>query len=409
MKKIIFIIAVLLSGCFLQENTPFLDQQNVSFQLLKPASIEISYAYCQVSAEDMDTITIDLTVSETIINGMIPDVPFGENRKFEIFCYNEAQEMNYYGYTTADINNIAPVINIVLYPTRSYANVTIVGSFSTLSATEEKIVFIADWSGTYDVYIMDINGANIRQLTSSDYNDSYPQLSPDRKKVSFQRPTGIENNPIPSYIVDIETLNLEIVDIPSEYSPQCLSWHPTDDKFLFHSSYNGTCDIYEYDLLTESVIPLIQDDATNWVPVYSPDGNHILYYSYWNGRFRAYIANVDGTNSLLLNPEGNGEERLPHMNPADSNLVLFSGRYYSSTSMVQFGLFITDRLTGEIQEVVSINGINESWPDWSPDGETVIYERNSGGNYGIYTVNPNGTQNIPLLDTSGNEKKPHWR
>lgn len=409
MKKILSIMTLLLLfGCFEQENVPFPNYQNVSFTLLKSSSIEISRASCRVSAEDMDTLTAALTVSETQISGQISHVPFGEDRTFEIFCYDNDQMLNYYGSATADINSIAPVINVILYPVQSYATVTINGIFSNEgSSTEEKVVFTANWSGSYDVYVMDTDGSNIRQLTSSEGNDTYPQLSPDRSKVSFQRSYG--NGPL-CFIVDVETLELDTVDLEA-YSAQCVSWHPSENYLLFHSNYYGTCDIFKYDLSTETVTPLIVDDVTNWVPVSSPDGEHILFYSKMSDNsFRAYIANADGTDPMLVNPEGHADERLPHMCPADTNLILFSGRNYSVTSYVQFGLFITDRSTGNVFNLISTSGVNESWPDWSPDGNQVIYERNSGGNYGIYIINRDGTGNTALIDTpGGNEKYPHWR
>ncbi|MDZ7797027.1 MAG: hypothetical protein U5N56_08270 [Candidatus Marinimicrobia bacterium] len=77
--------------------------------------------------------------------------------------------------------------------------------------------------------------------------------------------------------------------------------------------------------------------------------------------------------------------------------------------MIQFGLYITDRSTGEVREVVANSWINESFPSWSPDGNTIIYERWDGDSYGIYTVKPDGSENKLLLDSGANECHPHWR
>jgi TolB protein len=341
-----------------------------------------------------------------MISGEISAVPYGADRLFEIMCYNSSEEMNYYGFTLIDINSFAPTVEIVLNQVDSTADVTIIGTFADTVKSEEKIVFSANWSGSYNIYIMDVNGTNICQLTESDVDDKYPQLSPDRSKVSFHRYTP--EGPI-CYAVDVETLELEHFYIDS-YRAQCISWHPTENSIVFHSNYNGTCDIFKYNMDTEIVTPVIVDSLTNWVPVYSANGDKLLYYAKYNNQFRAYIANADGTNPIYLNSEGHADERLPHMNPEYNNLVVFSGRNYGYNSYSQFGLFITNLENGEINILIENNGINESWPDWSPDGEKVIYERNSGGNYGIYVINKDRSGHKALLDTeSGNEINPHWR
>ena len=405
MKRILFVFLFLLAGCFNPDGTSVSEAKNVQLQFMKPAGIDVASASCRVSAEDMDTLTADLSVSSTMISGLVPDVPYGDDRLFEIHCYNSDGVLNYYGSTVANINSTQPVINITLYPQEQYADVSIIGNFSTGEGTEEKIVFSADYSGTHDIYIMDTDGTNIRRLTESEYDDRRPQLSPDRKKIAFYRNTHPTHIP---YILDLETRELELLPL-TEYAPSGMFWHPDGNSLVFHSAYYGYCDVFNYDLQTRTVTTLIRNDTTIWVPVYSPNGDHLLYYTKVNNAFRAYIANADGTDPVLLNPEGHPDERLPSMSPADTNLVLFSGRYYSETPMIQFGLYITDRSTGEVREVVANSWINESFPSWAPDGNTIIYERWDGQSFGIYTVNPDGSENKMLLDSGGDECHPHWR
>ena len=408
MKKIILfgLLVLFLFACF-EPSNQIEAEQSIAVQFMKSANIDITHATCRVSASDMDTLSVYLTVTPTMISGEISNIPYGEGRLFEIMCYNSAGNMNYYGSSLVDINSLAPIVDIVLEPFNSEATVTIHGTFADAEETDEKIVFSANWNGNQDIYIMNTDGTNIRQLTSSSFDEKYPRLSPDRSKVSFHRQTP--EGPI-CYAVDVETLELEHFDIDS-YRAQCISWHPTENSIVFHSNYYGTSDIFKYNMDTEIVTPLIVNSLTNWVPVYSANGDKLLYYSKNNyNQFRAYVANADGTDPLYVNPEGHADERLPHMNPVYNNLVLFSGRNYGENAYSQFGLFITDIEADSIHELIATSGVNESWPDWSPDGEKVIYERNSGGNYGIYIINRDGTGHTALLDTDdGNELNPHWR
>ena len=44
-------------------------------------------------------------------------------------------------------------------------------------------------------------------------------------------------------------------------------------------------------------------------------------------------------------------------------------------------------------------------------GEKIVFQRFDGGSngYGLYIVNPDGSDYKVLIDTPGNEQTPHWR
>jgi len=130
MKKSILLLSILMliTSCF-QQNDPIAQSREIPLFFAKSSDIDVAVATCQVSGDDMDTIRAALSVSSTEITGTVPAVPYGDDRLFEIFCYNSAGTMNYYGSVEADINSMAPVVNIVLYPYNNTADVTIIGSF----------------------------------------------------------------------------------------------------------------------------------------------------------------------------------------------------------------------------------------------------------------------------------------
>lgn len=406
MKKLIVYLAVifLFFGCF-DQNNPLESEQNVAIQFMKSANIDVASAQCRVSSDDMDTIAVYLTATPTMISGEIPNVPFGNDRLFEIMCYSSTGIMNYYGSALVDINSMAPVVDIVLYPNNNEANVTIRGTFGDTTETESKIVFVADWVGNYNTYIMNSDGTNIKQLSFSDFNDNNPSLSPDRQKVVYQRQSQVGHQ---GFIVDVNTL--EEVMLPLvDYCPHALSWHPDGRKLIFTSWINDNSDIFVYDLELDSVTCLIANSAVKWDPHYTQDGEHILYHSDITGVFRIYMINADGSNKQMLCTAQGVEERAVRMNPANSGEFVFAGRGYSETSYVQWGIFMLDRSTGNVQNIISTNHVDEIHPYCSPDGESILYEQFDGENRGLYLINKDGTQNRVLLDTNGNERYPFWR
>jgi Tol biopolymer transport system component/galactitol-specific phosphotransferase system IIB component len=412
MKKILLagIMLLLLVSCFNNENTSF-QKQTVAVQLMKSASIDVTAASCRVTSADMDTIETDLSVSPIQISGEISNVPFGQNRLFEISCFNSQGIMNYYGSTLADINNFAPVVNITLYPVEdSVATVTINGTFADEGETDEKIVFAANYSGDYDIYIMDTDGSNVERLTSDPKDELCPHLSPDRRKVAFQRASGEGIGPY-CCIMDLQTKQIETLAFSDTFRTHYIHWHPDGNKIIFRSNARGgtLADIYSYDFIQDKVDTLIMNDARDWMPDYTPDGNSFLYASELTGTFRAYLANEDGSNSQMINPEISGEEKSPEMSPTNSNLVVYQSRHIGDVYTDLYDLYITDLSDNSIETLVSTPNSSEGGPCWSPDGSKVYFYRNYFGNYGIYSVDI-ATGNITkILDVEGEEMFLHCR
>ena len=56
---------------------------------------------------------------------------------------------------------------------------------STISPCGKRIVFRSSRNGSFNLYIMDIDGANIRQLTDGPWRDNFPVFSPAGEEIAF--------------------------------------------------------------------------------------------------------------------------------------------------------------------------------------------------------------------------------
>jgi len=407
----IFFVFILLNTCNTSKSINRPDNKNenfasTSFYFYKPSFVDtlVTSAKVVISATDMDTIQSDLTVTDSSVFGIVENIPVGLNRNFEVFCYDNSMNLTYYGYEYSDIEaNAVLTLNIILYPVNHTGTVIINGTFSQFPRSEHKIAFEADYAGTNDIYIMDDNGANIIQLTNSNYTDKYPFISPDLTKIVFIRH---ENNGFRPYLIDIDGSNLQHLNILPNASMGTCNWSPDATKFVLYANEDGDADIYIYDLNTETTIKILQNNAQDWIPRWSPDGSKIVFYSNMNGTFKTYTINPDGSGLSLIFPNNNSEERNTIYSP-DGNKFAMTGR----NIYAQWGIFTANTNGTNFFEVLNTQGVDERYPIWSPDATKILYIRFDGGTngLGLYLVNPNGSNNQVLLDTQYNEQNPDWR
>jgi Tol biopolymer transport system component len=94
--------------------------------------------------------------------------------------------------------------------------------FPNLSPDGEKIVFNSFVDGNWEIYVMDINGRNLKRLIHNPADDFSPCWTPDNKEIIFwssRKPPGL-------YIMDESGRNIRRLPIPSTMTPTSHSCSP---------------------------------------------------------------------------------------------------------------------------------------------------------------------------------------
>lgn len=144
-------------------------------------------------------------------------------------------------------------------------------------------------------------------------------------------------------------------------------------------------DIFKVPAVGGEAERLTDGPGDNRAPVYSPDGNRILFDSTRDGNTEIYVMNADGTNQRRLTHDP-GEDWGASWSPDGSRIAFNSFRTGSSE------IYVMDSDGRNVQQVTN-DGARSTAPSWSPDGELLSYTRTTDDRSEVWSVDlRSGTQ-----------------
>jgi len=176
----------------------------------------------------------------------------------------------------------------------------------------KKIAFQSVKDGNTEIYVMNADGSEQKNLTNNPAQDKYPSWSPDGKKIAFvsdKEGTNIVPNAI--YVMNTDGQDIRRLtysDIGSFVS-SFPSWSPNGKRIAFHSYRDRNHDIYVMKADGSEQKNLTNNPAYNDHPFWSPDGKKIAFISLRDGsaaqmtpdqRREIYVMNADGSEQRNL-------------------------------------------------------------------------------------------------------------
>lgn len=170
---------------------------------------------------------------------------------------------------------------------------------ATLSPKGDKIVFTSTRNGDLDLYVMDVKGKKIKQITNALGYDGGAFFSPDGKKIVFRasRPNteekkkeyldNLKQGLVAPTEMEIFTCNVDGSDLKQVTKLGKANWapfyHPNGKKIIFSSNHKGMRG-FEFNLfmINEDGTGLEQitfDKVFDSFPMFSPDGQKIIFSS----------------------------------------------------------------------------------------------------------------------------------
>lgn len=282
----------------------------------------------------------------------------------------------------------------------------ILQQFGAKSLAGSKTYFASDRTGTREIWSMDYDGGNQRQMTRYGNLSSQPAASADGKMFAFITYTkrNLEKVDSPQIMIySAETGRRLPFYNPVSSVVETPEFTPDGKHLLFSASIDGWTQICESDLNGGNLRRISHVRSVEVSAKVNPKtGSDVLFISGRSGHQQLWRMNMDGGDMEMLT-SGEGDVSNPSWSPNGQMIAFAWTRGYEIGG---FNIFVMDIAKRVPVQLTHGNGRNEN-PSWGPDGLHLVFSSKRGKATQIYSMLVDGT-NVQQLTTQGNNIQPVW-
>lgn len=260
-----------------------------------------------------------------------------------------------------------------------------------------QIAFAASQNGKKELYVIDYDGANVKQLTRHGSITLLPRWAPDRKSLAY---TSYKDGNPDLFLLDLGSgkssalSNDQGLNVAGGFSPD-------GTQLLMTLSRQKSPNLYLKNLSDGSVTQLTQHFGADSSPTFSPDAQQVAFVSDRSGNPQIYVLDLTTRRA----------KRLTTLNWCDSpswsptgEWIAFSGR---ANSKDKLDVFLVDVTGGQVRQLTHQEGSNEN-PSWSADGRFLTFTSTRDGRAQLYVMDADGSAPHKLADIPGAIGTPDW-
>jgi len=327
---------------------------------------------------------------EGLIKGKVQSS--GSKYKIKLFLHDVGIEKEIFGKEyTVDKQNI----NKAVY---SFGNDVVKHFTGTPGIFGSKIVFSGKVGRFKELYMMNLDGSKLKQLTSDRGLAISASWGYNKKDIVY---TSYKNRNPDLFLLNASNLgtksitNGSALDIGGKF-------HPSTNQFLLSQTTGKDSDIVTVNSSGKIISSFNKGNgAIDVSPDYSPDGSSIVFCSNRGGGPQIYTMDTYGSNVKRVSYTNSNYCTSPVWSTTGNKLA------FVCRANGGFQLFVTNTDGSEPLQLTN-SGQNED-PSWSPDGKYLVFSKNfSSSNNSLAIIRADGQNLKRLTKGSSGESDPSW-
>lgn len=263
---------------------------------------------------------------------------------------------------------------------------------------ESQIAFVSSSDKVKEVYLTDILGKKVRQVTRHKHLTVSPRFVPGSTLLSYSSYHSGNQN---LYITDLRQDKVTQVLSRRKGLNLAPAWSRDGRTMILTLSTSGTPDLFLLDSRGETIEQLTDRAGINVSPTLSPNGNHLVFVSDRSGKPQLYAMDMRTRKVQRITFEGT-ENAEPSWSPTEDLIV------YSSLRGGVYQLYIMNPLKNEAPRQLTSDLNHHEAPSWSPDGNQIIFAKRDGQNTHLYGILKTGSYQRRLFNLPGSQSYPQW-
>ena len=270
-----------------------------------------------------------------------------------------------------------------------------------------RLAFASNRLGNFDLYLLDIDGSNLRQLTDQEGPDFDPAWSPDGVEIVYSSRASLRDD------AEIWVMKADGSDkrqiTENDADDIDPSWSPGGEWIAFSSNRTGTHEIYLMRTDGSGVQQVTDTELDAQTPRWSPDGTRIGYHvGVFNQTATSdlYVIDSNGENITRLT-ENNTIDQWIAWSPNGGQIAFSSGR---DREPGQRAIYLLDD-RGRTATQLTEGQIHDDDPAWSPDGSRIAFDSNRANRsvYDLYVIEIASGLVQRLTEGAGDNVAPAWQ